>query len=82
MGPFPTRILLATDGSEEAELAALKAVDLADAARSRFSVIASGCSCVLARDHSCLASLGRRSRRAAMRAPKTTQPAPARKAAW
>jgi nucleotide-binding universal stress UspA family protein len=29
MGLFPTRILLATDGSEEAELAALKAVDLA-----------------------------------------------------
>ena len=27
---FPARILLATDGSEEAELAALKAVELAD----------------------------------------------------
>ena len=30
MSIFPARILLATDGSEEAELAALKAVELAD----------------------------------------------------
>jgi nucleotide-binding universal stress UspA family protein len=29
MSIFPTRILLATDGSEEAELAALRAVNLA-----------------------------------------------------
>jgi nucleotide-binding universal stress UspA family protein len=30
MGLFPTRILLATDGSDEAELAALRAVELAE----------------------------------------------------
>jgi nucleotide-binding universal stress UspA family protein len=34
MSISPTRILLATDGSEEAELAALRAVDLADATDS------------------------------------------------
>ena len=38
MSIFPTRILLATDGSEEAELAALKAVDLADATDSELHV--------------------------------------------
>ena len=35
MGLFPTRILLATDGSEEAELAALRAIDLAESDRLR-----------------------------------------------
>ena len=35
MGLFPTRILLAADGSEEAELAALRAVDLAECNRLR-----------------------------------------------
>ena len=30
MSIFPTRILLATDGSEEAELAATRAVDIAE----------------------------------------------------
>src|SRR5687768_1129144 len=39
MGLFPTRILLATDGSEEAELAALRAVDLADATDSELHVV-------------------------------------------
>src|SRR5215210_4326507 len=39
MSPFPTRILLATDGSEEAELAALRAVDLADATHSELHVV-------------------------------------------
>jgi nucleotide-binding universal stress UspA family protein len=39
MGSFPTRILLATDGSEEAELAALKAVELADASDSELHVV-------------------------------------------
>jgi nucleotide-binding universal stress UspA family protein len=34
MSIFPTRILLATDGSEEAERAALRAVDLANATDS------------------------------------------------
>src|SRR5215204_6314848 len=38
MSTFPTRILLATDGSEEAELAALRAVDLADATDSELHV--------------------------------------------
>jgi len=38
MSIFPTRILLATDGSEEAELAALRAVDLADATDSELHV--------------------------------------------
>ena len=39
MSIFPTRILLATDGSEEAELAALRAVDLADATHSELHVV-------------------------------------------
>ena len=38
MSTFPTRILLATDGSEQAELAALRAVDLADATDSELHV--------------------------------------------
>ena len=36
---FPTRILLATDGSKEAELAALRAVNLADATDSELHVV-------------------------------------------
>jgi len=39
MSIFPTRLLLATDGSEEAELAALRAVDLADATDSELHVV-------------------------------------------
>jgi nucleotide-binding universal stress UspA family protein len=39
MSTFPTRILLATDGSEEAGLAALRAVDLADATDSELHVV-------------------------------------------
>src|SRR5215213_1922539 len=39
MSTFPARILLATDGSEEAELAALRAVDLADATDSELHVV-------------------------------------------
>jgi nucleotide-binding universal stress UspA family protein len=39
MSIFPTRILLATDGSEEAELAALRAVDLADVTHSELHVV-------------------------------------------
>jgi nucleotide-binding universal stress UspA family protein len=39
MSIFPTRILLATDGSEEAEVAALRAVDLADATDSELHVV-------------------------------------------
>src|SRR5215218_4743600 len=39
MSIFPTRILLATDGSEEAELAALRAVDLADSTDSELHVV-------------------------------------------
>ena len=39
MGLFPTRILLATNGSEEAELAALKAVDLAQRTDSGLHVV-------------------------------------------
>ena len=39
MSTFPTRILLATDGSEEAELAALKAVDLAQSTGSELHVV-------------------------------------------
>ena len=38
MSRFPTRILLATDGSEEAELAATRAVELADATDSELHV--------------------------------------------
>jgi nucleotide-binding universal stress UspA family protein len=39
MSIFPTRILLATNGSEEANLAALRAVDLADATDSELRVV-------------------------------------------
>jgi nucleotide-binding universal stress UspA family protein len=39
MGIFPTRILLAIDASEEAELAARKAVDLADGIDSELYVV-------------------------------------------
>jgi nucleotide-binding universal stress UspA family protein len=39
MSIFPTRILLATDGSEEAELAALTSVDLADATDCELHVV-------------------------------------------
>ena len=39
MSIFPTRILLATDGSEEAELAALRAVELANATESELHVV-------------------------------------------
>jgi nucleotide-binding universal stress UspA family protein len=39
MSIFPTRILLATDGSEEAELAALRSVELADATDSELHVV-------------------------------------------
>jgi nucleotide-binding universal stress UspA family protein len=39
MGLFPTRILLATDGSEEAELAALRAVDLTQRTESELHVV-------------------------------------------
>src|SRR3712207_6788940 len=38
MSIFPTKILLATDGSEEASLAARTAVDLADKTRSELHV--------------------------------------------
>jgi nucleotide-binding universal stress UspA family protein len=39
MSSFPTRILLATDGSEEAELAALRAVELAQRTDSELHVV-------------------------------------------
>ena len=39
MGIFPTKILLAIDDSEEAELAAMKAVDLADSTDSELYVV-------------------------------------------
>jgi nucleotide-binding universal stress UspA family protein len=39
MSTFPTRILLATDGSEEAELATLRAVDLAQSTDSKLHVV-------------------------------------------
>ncbi len=39
MSIFPTKILLATDGSEEAEMAALRAVELADATESELHVV-------------------------------------------
>jgi nucleotide-binding universal stress UspA family protein len=39
MSTFPTRILLATDGSEEADLAALTAAELADATHSELHVV-------------------------------------------
>ena len=39
MSIFPTRILLAIDGSEEVELAALRAVDLAESTDSELHVV-------------------------------------------
>jgi nucleotide-binding universal stress UspA family protein len=39
MSIFPTRILLATDGSEEAQLAALRAVDIAETTDSELHVV-------------------------------------------
>ena len=39
MSIFPTRILLATDGSEEAQLATLRAVDLAQRTDSELHVV-------------------------------------------
>ena len=39
MSIFPSRILLATDGSEEAELAALRAVDIAEKSDSELHVV-------------------------------------------
>ena len=39
MGLFPGRILLATDGSEESELAALRAVDLAERTDSELHLV-------------------------------------------
>ena len=39
MSTFPTRILLAIDGSKEAKLAALRAVDLADATDAELHVV-------------------------------------------
>ena len=39
MSSFPTRILLATDGSEEADLAALRAVELAQRTDSELHVV-------------------------------------------
>ena len=39
MSIFPTKILLATDGSEEAELAARTAIDLSDATNSELHMI-------------------------------------------
>ena len=42
MGIFPTRILLATDGSEQANLAAMTAIDLAESTGSRLHGVAVG----------------------------------------
>src|SRR5918995_7455329 len=39
MSIFPTRILLATDGSEEAELAAMRAVDIAEKTDSELHLV-------------------------------------------
>ena len=39
MSIFPTRILLAIDGSKEAELATLRAVDLAETTDSELHVV-------------------------------------------
>jgi nucleotide-binding universal stress UspA family protein len=39
MSIFPTRILVATDGSEQAELAALRAVDIAEKTDSELHVV-------------------------------------------
>jgi nucleotide-binding universal stress UspA family protein len=39
MSIFPTRILLATDGSEQAQLAALRAVDIAETTDSELHVV-------------------------------------------
>ena len=39
MDTFPTRILLATDGSKDAELAARRAVDLAEETGSELHVV-------------------------------------------
>ena len=41
-GIFPTHILLATDGSEQANLAAMAAIDLAKSTGSRLHVVAVG----------------------------------------
>jgi len=43
MGSFPTRILLATDGSEGADLAASRAVDLARRTGSELHLVHVGC---------------------------------------
>ena len=43
MGVFPTRILLATDGSEGADLAASRAVELAQTTHSELHVVHVGC---------------------------------------
>ena len=42
MSIFPARILLATDGSEEAELAATTAADLAEKTNSELHVVTVG----------------------------------------
>ena len=42
MSIFPTKILLATDGSEEAKLALGTAVDLAESTRSPLHVVTVG----------------------------------------
>jgi nucleotide-binding universal stress UspA family protein len=42
LSTFPTRILLATDGSSHAELAAMKAVELAKSTEARLHVVAVG----------------------------------------
>jgi nucleotide-binding universal stress UspA family protein len=42
LSTFPTRILLATDGSSHAELAAMKAVELAKSTGARLHVVAVG----------------------------------------